>query len=111
LLQPFQETLLQQPLLLTTLLLLVVVLVVGISGNGEGGGGGAGGLRSTVTATGGGGSLESALVLDANTSYTVTVGAVVELVELASSNEWQQLCIFNYYLNRRWRWWIYWCYC
>ena len=39
------------------------------------GGGGAGGLRSTVTATGGGGSLESALSLVANTSYTVTVGA------------------------------------
>jgi hypothetical protein len=40
-----------------------------------GGGGGAGGLRSTVTATGGGGSVESAISLSANTSYTVTVGA------------------------------------
>jgi len=40
-----------------------------------GGGGGAGGLRSTVTATGGGGSLESALSLSANVSYTVTIGA------------------------------------
>jgi hypothetical protein len=40
-----------------------------------GGGGGAGGLRSTVGTTGGGGSLESALSVDANTGYTVTVGA------------------------------------
>lgn len=39
------------------------------------GGGGAGGLRCTVTATGGGGSLESSLSLNANTGYTVTVGA------------------------------------
>jgi hypothetical protein len=38
-------------------------------------GGGAGGLRSTVTATGGGGSLESALSLASNTTYTVTIGA------------------------------------
>ena len=40
-----------------------------------GGGGGAGGLRSTVGTTGGGGSLESALSLSANTSYTVTIGS------------------------------------
>lgn len=39
------------------------------------GGGGAGGLRSTVGTTGGGGSLESALSLTSNTTYTVTVGA------------------------------------
>ena len=42
---------------------------------GSAGGGGAGGLRSTVDATGRGGSLESALTLSLNTSYTVTVGA------------------------------------
>ena len=53
-------------------------LVVAGGGGGNvdsSGGGGAGGLRSTVTATGGGGSLESALVLDLDTPYTVTVGA------------------------------------
>jgi hypothetical protein len=32
-------------------------------------------LRSTVTATGGGGSLETALSMALNTSFTVTVGA------------------------------------
>lgn len=48
----------------------------GFGYNGYGaGGGGAGGLRSTVGATGGGGSLESGLALNANTNYTVTVGA------------------------------------
>jgi len=50
-------------------------LVVAGGGGGSSGGGGAGGLRCTVTATGGGGSLESALSLTANTSYTVTIGA------------------------------------
>jgi hypothetical protein len=53
-------------------------LVVAGGGGGGGsysGGGGAGGLRSTVTATGGGGTLETALSLDLNTNYTVTVGA------------------------------------
>jgi hypothetical protein len=40
-----------------------------------GGGGGAGGVRSTITATGGSGSLESALILQPSTNYTVTVGA------------------------------------
>jgi hypothetical protein len=54
-------------------------LVVAGGGSGSGGngmgGGGAGGLRSTVTTTGGGGSLESAIAVAANTSYTVTVGA------------------------------------
>ena len=44
-------------------------------GSGIGGGGGAGGLRCTVGATGGGGSLESPLVLTANTLYPVLVGA------------------------------------
>jgi hypothetical protein len=51
------------------------LVVAGGGGGSQGGGGGAGGLRSTVTATGGGGSLESALSLSLNTSYTVTVGA------------------------------------
>jgi len=54
------------------------LVVAGGGGGGAsdgGGGGGAGGLRSTVTTTGGGGSLESALSLAANTSYTVTIGA------------------------------------
>ena len=45
------------------------------SNNWSRGGGGAGGLRSTVTATGGGGTLESALIMDPSTNYTVTVGA------------------------------------
>ena len=46
------------------------------AGNSEGGGGGgAGGLRSTLNNTGGGGSLESTLVLQKSTNYTVTVGA------------------------------------
>jgi len=46
------------------------------SGNAGGAGGsGAGGLRSTVTATGGGGSLESALLLTANTYCPVIIGA------------------------------------
>ena len=40
-----------------------------------GAGGGAGGLRSTVTATGGGGSLESAIALASNTTYSIQVGA------------------------------------
>lgn len=40
-----------------------------------GSGGGAGGLRSSVTATGGGGTLESALLINLNQNYTVTVGA------------------------------------
>ena len=40
-----------------------------------GGGGGAGGLRCTVGATGGGGSLESAIAVASETSYTITVGA------------------------------------
>lgn len=55
----------------------LVVAGGGAGGNNSnyGGGGGAGGLRSTVTATGGGGSLESALSLALNTSYTVTIGA------------------------------------
>ena len=52
-----------------------LVVAGGGAGGGSGGGGGAGGLRSTVTATGGGGSLESALVLDLDTAYTVTIGA------------------------------------
>lgn len=53
-----------------------LVVAGGGGGGGNGGsGGGAGGLRSTVTATGGGGSLESALSLTANNTYTVTVGA------------------------------------
>ena len=53
------------------------LVVAGGGGGGDdiGGGGGAGGLRSTVTATGGGGSLETALSLALNNSYTVTVGA------------------------------------
>jgi hypothetical protein len=54
------------------------LVVAGGGGGGKGlnaGGGGAGGLRSTVTATCGGGSLESALSLASETSYTVTVGA------------------------------------
>ena len=53
------------------------LVVAGGGGGGAdiAGGGGAGGLRSTVTATGGGGSLESALNLAPNTSFTVTVGA------------------------------------
>ena len=49
-----------------------------VAGGGSGadyGGGGAGGLRSTVTNTGGGGSLESALTIDTNSTYLVTVGA------------------------------------
>jgi hypothetical protein len=54
---------------------LVVAGGGGGGGDSRGGGGGAGGLRSTVTATGGGGSLESAISLATNTSYTVTVGA------------------------------------
>jgi hypothetical protein len=45
------------------------------SGGSGAGGGGAGGLRSTITATGGGGSLESALSLSANVSYTVAIGS------------------------------------
>jgi hypothetical protein len=44
-------------------------------GDRSGGGGGAGGLRSTVTATGGGGSLETALTMEFNTPFTVTIGA------------------------------------
>ena len=51
------------------------LVVAGGGSGGQFGAGGAGGLRSTVTATGGGGSLESALSLTANTTYTVTVGA------------------------------------
>jgi len=50
-------------------------LVVAGGAGGTYAGGGAGGLRSTVTTTGGGGSLDSALALIANTSYTVTIGA------------------------------------
>jgi hypothetical protein len=50
-------------------------LVVAGGGGGGASGAGAGGLRSTVTATGGGGSLESALLVNANSSYTITVGA------------------------------------
>jgi hypothetical protein len=50
-------------------------LVIAGGGGKSGTGAGAGGLRSTVGATGGGGSLESAISLTANTSYTVTVGA------------------------------------
>ena len=45
----------------------------GANGGRGGGGGGAGGLRSTVTATGGSGSLETALTLSLNTSYTMRV--------------------------------------
>ena len=53
------------------------LVVAGGGGGGfqQGGGGGAGGLRSTVTATGGGGALESALTVNAQTSYAITVGA------------------------------------
>ena len=47
----------------------------GTDGNGGTGGGGAGGVRCTTGATGGGGSLESPLSLNANTNYTVTIGA------------------------------------
>jgi hypothetical protein len=53
----------------------LVVAGGGGGGGRGGGGGGAGGMRSTVTATGGSGSLESALSLSADTSYTVAVGA------------------------------------
>jgi hypothetical protein len=53
----------------------LVVAGGGGAGGDCAGAGGAGGLRSTVTATGGGGSLETALSLSLNTSYTVTVGA------------------------------------
>lgn len=49
-------------------------LVVAGGASGGGAGGGAGGLRSTVTATGRGGTLESPLVLNLSTNYTVTVG-------------------------------------
>ena len=52
----------------------LVIAGGGSGGANHGGGGGAGGLRSTVTATGGGGSLETALQLLAETSYTITVG-------------------------------------
>lgn len=58
--------------------LTVDYLVIAGGGSGgyfAGGGGGAGGLRSTVTATGGGGTLESAISLNANTTYTATIGA------------------------------------
>lgn len=53
------------------------LVVAGGGGGGGwlGGGAGAGGLRSTVTATGRGGSLEAALSMALNTSFTVTVGA------------------------------------
>ena len=52
------------------------LVVAGGGGGGRlGGGGGAGGMRCTVTGTGGSGSLESALNLTTNSSYTVTVGA------------------------------------
>jgi hypothetical protein len=51
------------------------LVVAGGGGGSDAGGGGAGGLRCTVTATGGGGTLESALTLLANTSYSVTIGA------------------------------------
>ena len=54
------------------------LVVAGGAGGGEywsGGGGGAGGLRSSVTNTGGGGTLESALTIDTNSIYLVTVGA------------------------------------
>jgi hypothetical protein len=53
------------------------LVVAGGAGGGEywsGGGGGAGGLRSSVTNTGGGGTLESALFIDTNSTYLVTVG-------------------------------------
>jgi len=53
----------------------LVVAGGGGGANQHGGGGGAGGLRSTVTNTGGGGSLESALTIDTNSIYLVTVGA------------------------------------
>jgi hypothetical protein len=53
----------------------LVVAGGGGGGYNQSGGGGAGGLRSTVTATGGGGSLESAISVASNTSYTITVGA------------------------------------
>jgi hypothetical protein len=53
----------------------LVVAGGGGSAGYNGGGAGAGGLRSTITATGGGGSLESALSVAKDTSYTVTVGA------------------------------------
>ena len=52
----------------------LVVAGGGAGGTNHAAGGGAGGLRSTVTATGGGGSLETALFLALNTSFTVTVG-------------------------------------
>jgi len=52
----------------------LVVAGGGGGGRNQGGGGGAGGLRSSVTATGGGGSLESALTIDTNSIYIVTVG-------------------------------------
>jgi hypothetical protein len=59
---------------------LIPVNYLVVAGGGGGGvgydpsGGGAGGLRSTTTATGGGGSLESALLLNVGTPFTVTVG-------------------------------------
>jgi hypothetical protein len=56
-------------------LAIINYLVVAGGGSGTFGGGGAGGLRSSVTATGGGGTLESALILNQSTNYTVTVGA------------------------------------
>jgi hypothetical protein len=58
-------------------LLKLIVNFLVIAGGGGGGafsGGGGGGLRSSVDATGGGGSLESALSLELDTTYTVTVG-------------------------------------
>ena len=54
----------------------LVVAGGGGGGASSGGGGGAGGLRSTVTASGGTpGTVETSLILDLNTIYTVTVGA------------------------------------
>jgi hypothetical protein len=53
----------------------LVIAGGGGGGSGQSGGGGAGGLRSTVDATGGGGSLESNLILTADSNYSIIIGA------------------------------------
>jgi hypothetical protein len=82
------------------------LVVAGGGGGGQGtasdaaGGGGAGGLRSTVTATGGGGSLESALVLDLDTSYTVTVVAAVQVAQEATLQQEKELTVLIQYFQQ-----------
>jgi hypothetical protein len=53
----------------------LVVAGGGGGGRNGGGGGGAGGYRTSAGTSGGGASAESALILDTNSIYTVTVGA------------------------------------